>query len=142
MSERRALGVPATREHSALYNVLNSSSSRHASPLFNRCLTLLILVNVLSDVLVTVDALAARWGGAFDAIEAVSTGLFVLEYAARFAVAGERLKYAGARGRLAFVLEPARRARERESELAHELFALVPCLALAPPSETHTIPLP
>ena len=80
--------------HSAWYVVLNGHAE--ASRGFNRALAALIVATVFADVASTVDALTDAYGWCFDAFEVLTSVLFAAEYAARFYVAGERLKHLSA----------------------------------------------
>lgn len=93
----------ATQKKSKLYQVLNSNSTRLGSVVFNRCLALLIISNVLVDVMITVEEFNDVYGEYCKRFETFSSLLFIAEYAARFSVCGERLKYRGARGKVRFV---------------------------------------
>lgn len=67
-----------------------------------RLLILLILISTLVAILETEEALLARWGALFMALEAVFTLLFTVEYALRIWSAAE-----GDRSRLAYALTPS-----------------------------------
>jgi voltage-gated potassium channel len=73
----------------------------------SRLLILLVLVNVAAVVLESVPRYEAAYGGAFIAIEIVSTVVFTLEYALRIWAAAEHAPYrrmTPARARLRYVL--------------------------------------
>jgi voltage-gated potassium channel len=75
----------------------------------HRGLVLLICANVAAIVLESVPDIAARFGPAFAALEAVSLVLFTLEYVARLWVAPEHMRYRSlpaAKARLAYALSP------------------------------------
>jgi len=87
----------AEREHSYAYKWLNGHS-----PWFNRGLLALIVSNVCFDVVITVPTVEARYAREFQVFETLSSLFFLCEYVARLVVAGERRKYEGVLGRLAF----------------------------------------
>ncbi len=76
----------------------------------HRSIVALILVNVACVVLESVPAVEARWDAAFWAIEAVSTGIFTLEYLLRLWSCVEQAPGAGRSAgatRLRWALSPA-----------------------------------
>ncbi|KAJ8606635.1 hypothetical protein CTAYLR_008399 [Chrysophaeum taylorii] len=98
LSRRR--GPPRSK----LFNLLHGKGSRGKA--FNRGLAALIVANTFADILITVPEFEATWGRTFNVFESVSSLLFLAEYVARFAVAGERDKFRGALGRLRYALSP------------------------------------
>jgi len=90
--------------HSTLYVMLNGKREAWLGKCFNRALLALIAANTVADVLITVQDYEARYGEQFAVFESVSSMLFIVEYVARLYVAGERPRFAGLRGRLAFAL--------------------------------------
>jgi voltage-gated potassium channel len=78
---------------------------------FERALNLgllaLIVVNVVAVILETVPSIQERFETAFDVLEALSIGVFTLEYTLRLWSCTEDSRYQGAiRGRLRFLLSP------------------------------------
>src|SRR5262249_25640764 len=73
-----------------IYEVLEQGSAEdRVSIAVNRVLIALIVVTVVATVLESVPALAAQYGLAFQAIEAVAIVVFTIEYFLRLATAGE-----------------------------------------------------
>ena len=94
----------AKTSHSTLYQMLNGKRDTWLGRCFNRGLLFLIAANTVADVLITVQDYEKRYGPQFAVFESVSSVLFITEYCARLYVAGERPRYAGLRGRIAFAL--------------------------------------
>lgn len=90
-------------------------AGERAVELYERLVLGLIVLNTAVVVLGTVDPLAARYGGAFDAVEALTVAAFTVEFAVR--VAGRLARPPDGSGRLARLLDPY---------LAIDLLAILP----------------
>lgn len=79
----------------------------NASRVFDSCLFFLIVLNIITLILETVDSLAREYGGFFRLVEVVSVALFTLEYLARLWACRSDERYARPiLGRLRHALRP------------------------------------
>lgn len=93
-------------KHSHLYDILQGRRDSYWGVVFNRSLLTLICLNAIADVMITVPTVEANYGGFFPVFESVSSVLFMIEYCARFYVAGERPKYRGFLGHISYATSP------------------------------------
>lgn len=115
----RMLPRRVASRHSTLYLVLQGRPELFWGQVFNRGLLALIAANIVADVIITVPEVQRRYGAQFDVFETVSSILFIFEYCLRLYVAGERPRYRGWFGRLAFATS---------AEALIDLLAFVPWL--------------
>lgn len=91
----------------AVWKILAADQGGRLGKLFSISLMALIIINVLSVMLETVDSLYASYSEIFFAIEIISVSIFILEYLGRVWTATEFEGYESAiYGRLKFVTRP------------------------------------
>lgn len=91
-----------------IFDMVDSSyDAEDSSRYFNVAMLVLISLNVMAAILETETGLYSRYKTFFDLFEAISVGLFTLEYLLRIWSCTEDPKYKGPiSGRLRFVLSP------------------------------------
>lgn len=93
----------------------------HGPSITNWIISTLIVIAVLLAVIGTEASIREAWGPQMRWAELALGGIFLVEYVLRVWCMGERVEYAGWRGRLRYMLQPA---------ALIDLFALVPFLLL------------
>ncbi len=98
----------AQKQKSRIYEILNGDPTRDVyTRIFHVFIITLILLNVFSVILVTVESLSSRYGTLFKAFEVFSVSVFTIEYFLRLWSCTVDNKFHGAmKGRARFAVTP------------------------------------
>lgn len=89
-----------------VHHLLQSESPDGTARVVQAAIVVLIVLNVLAVMAESVASIHERFGGALRAFELFSLGVFVVEYVLRMWAAGEDPRFAGAAGRLRWMVTP------------------------------------
>lgn len=91
----------------AIWNLLEQHEEENVlGTLLQRFLMVLILLNIAAFILETEPALMATYAGAFHAFDALSVGIFTVEYLLRVYAAPAASAYSGRWGRVRYLFSP------------------------------------